>query len=49
MGAISQLHQSEMKDLLMGLMRDVNSAGEPNDACGSTERTVGFRGLAEPV
>jgi hypothetical protein len=33
MAAISQLHQSEMKDLLMGFIGSLNTGGESNEAC----------------
>jgi hypothetical protein len=37
MAVISQLHQSEMKDLLMGFIGTINSAaGDPNEACMSS-------------
>jgi len=33
MAAISQLHQSEMKDLLMGFIGSLNTGGDSNEAC----------------
>jgi len=33
MAAISQLHQSEMKDLLMGFIGSLNTSGDSNEAC----------------
>jgi hypothetical protein len=40
MAAISQLHQSEMKDLLMGFIGSLNTGGEVNEACMSFSCTV---------
>jgi hypothetical protein len=34
MAVISELHQAEMKDLLMGFIGSLNTgAGDPNEAC----------------
>lgn len=33
MAAISQLHQSEMKDLLMGFIGSLNTSGDSSEAC----------------
>lgn len=33
MAAISQLHQSEMKELLMGFISSLNTGGDANEAC----------------
>jgi len=40
MAAISQLHQSEMKDLLMGFIGSLNTGGDSNEACTSSSRIV---------
>jgi hypothetical protein len=39
MAAISQLHQSEMKDLLMGFIGSLNTGGESNEPCMSFPNT----------
>jgi hypothetical protein len=33
MAAISQLHQAEMKELLMGFIGSLNTGGDTNEAC----------------
>ena len=35
MAAISQLHQAEMKELLMGFIGSLNTGGDTNEACTS--------------
>jgi hypothetical protein len=35
MAAISQLHQAEMKELLMGFIGSLNTGGDTNEACKS--------------
>jgi len=35
MAAISQLHQAEMKELLMGFIGSLNTGGDTNEACAS--------------
>jgi len=35
MAAISQLHQAEMKELLMGFIGSLNTGGDTNEACES--------------
>jgi hypothetical protein len=45
MAVISQLHHSEMKDLLMGFIGTINSAaGDPNEACTSSTLSLVLSG-----
>ena len=46
MAAISQLHQNEMKELLMGFIGSLNTGGDANEACMSPS---GYSALAHDV